>query len=218
MDYLEIIKNISTNLKELRKKTNKTQEQLIDEIGELNISLRTYKSYESGSTKYVPSLDKLSILASYFNVTIDSLISNRKTTYDDSFSKIDNLKRLAILIHCLALRPIKCDDPNNQYYGKYYFVSFDNDLHLYIDEYERIAKEKNFEFEYEGKPSILSLDDMINAIYNLKNLDEDWSLTLNRFNYLLLESGLNPEEYAANHYERIAKRRKVHQQKNENKR
>lgn len=43
-----IIENIAKNLKKLRKAARLTQEQLIEKIGDEKISLRSYKTYESG--------------------------------------------------------------------------------------------------------------------------------------------------------------------------
>ena len=49
-----IVKNIAQNLKKLRKYKGLTQEELISNIGEENLSLRSYKTYESGTSNLVP--------------------------------------------------------------------------------------------------------------------------------------------------------------------
>jgi len=46
-------------------------------------------------------------------------------------------------------------------------------------------------------------------ILEMANINEDWKPTLKRFEYLLSESGVNPDEYYYNHKERIINRRKT---------
>ncbi len=89
MDAKRIINNIATNLRKLRKSKNITQEELIKTIGEEKLSLRSYKTYESGTSSTIPLLEKIILLAEYYNVSLDYLILSKASTYDDSLSKKD---------------------------------------------------------------------------------------------------------------------------------
>jgi len=207
MDNKQITKNIAANLKKLRKRKGKTQEDVINAIKKYNLSLRSYKTYESGKATYTPSLDKLTLLADYFGVSLDYLIYNKSTTFDDSFTKEDCLKRLGRLIYSLVLRPVKELDPNSKYFGKYVFLSFDPDVSLFIDSIETKAAQNNNLFEYDGINNYKGINDFDNAIACLDNLKEDWSPAKERFDALLLESGINPDEYFEQRLNRINSRR-----------
>ena len=66
----KILKTFSTNLKELRINKNLSQLELSFKTG---ISLRIYQRYEYGNTNI--GLINLYKLATFFNMTIDELIS-----------------------------------------------------------------------------------------------------------------------------------------------
>ena len=63
--------NLSTNLKQLRKQSGKTQKQVAEELG---ITYQSYQAYELGIT--VPSLQNFINLAKLFDVSYDDLLNN----------------------------------------------------------------------------------------------------------------------------------------------
>ncbi len=195
LDKDEIKYNIANNLKKLRSKRGMTQEDLIYDLGEELISLRSYKSYESEKSKIVPSLDKIVILAKYFGCTVDRIIFGYEGTYDESYTKKDNLKRICALIYSLVLRPVKENDPTSPYYGQYYFLAYDQEVSLLIDKIEAMSREKNIKFYQTGE---ISLDhgkcyyDLINQI---EDLDENWEPSASRFKYLLNKSNIDVDDY-----------------------
>ena len=65
--------NFAEKLKAVRMQMGLTQDKLSTELG---ISKRTLINYETG--KFLPPSDKLPIIAKYFGVTIDSLISEEE--------------------------------------------------------------------------------------------------------------------------------------------
>jgi len=195
MIYNEIIKNVSSNLKRLRKEKNLTQENLIKLIGEENLSLRSYKTYESGKSSKVPLLEKLVLISKFYGVSLDELVFSRKSTYDDSFSKRDCLKRITSLMHSMTLKPIKENNSNNQFYGKYYFLSLDDDVTLLVDKIEASSLERklNFNFENINNDSIIEMYNK--AINEIPNLDDDWFPTFDRLKYLLTMSNMDADKY-----------------------
>lgn len=209
MDYNVIIKNIAKNLKELRKSKKLTQEQLIKEIGEENISLRSYKSYENGKSTRVPLLEKIAILADYYGCSLDYIVFNKNSIYSDSFTKKDILLRLAGLIYSLSLIPKKETDQNNNYCGKYYFYSFDEEISIFMDKLNVISKEKNYLFKYKAKDDLKMLEHYYKAIEEMPDLKENWSPSIDRLNKVLIESGRDPLEYYKKNSEEIEKCRSV---------
>lgn len=73
---------ISIRLVQLRKERNLTQQQLSDI---LNISRNTYAQYETGRRE--PDFNTAQLFASFFGVTMDSLLGNNITTPDLSQSE-----------------------------------------------------------------------------------------------------------------------------------
>ena len=154
-------------------------------------------------------MDKLIILADYYNVSLDLLIYSRSSTFDDSYSAKDNLKRLARLIYSLVLQPVKEKDPNHPHYGKYYFCAVDNEVKAFLDKFEVKAFENNNEYEFKNIVRYRGINDFDEIIYNTKGLDLDWSPTMERFRYILALNGEDPDEYTKNHMARIARNRKI---------
>ena len=60
---------LKENLKELRLHEGKLQREVADYLG---IRHQSYQEYESGKSE--PDIDKLIMLADYFDVTIDELV------------------------------------------------------------------------------------------------------------------------------------------------
>lgn len=80
-------------LKELRLKLNKTQEEVAQD---LKLKKQTYQNYEL--QKREPDIQTLIQLADYFNVSIDKLL-NRKTNDIDTSSFTDEKKECIKIIN-----------------------------------------------------------------------------------------------------------------------
>lgn len=70
---------IGNNLKALRKKLGKSQEEVAIEVG---TNRSTYSGYENGVAQ--PSIDSLIKISSFFKVTIDELLQNDFASYSES--------------------------------------------------------------------------------------------------------------------------------------
>lgn len=216
-DYIgkdDIKRIVAENLKELRKKKKLTQEELIQDFSEKYgndlISLRSYKSYESEKSEYIPSIEKLVLLADYFMCSLDYLICNHNSTYNDSFYKKDCLIRLCGLIYSLVLRPVKIIDQNSPYFGNYCFLSFDSEVNLLLDKMEVKSEEKNIKYYKKGEAIKDLIEDYYNIVNEIDDLDDDWSPTFERFNQLLVKSGINPDDYLSNHLMKIEEERRYY--------
>ncbi|WP_353779685.1 helix-turn-helix domain-containing protein [Winogradskyella sp. 3972H.M.0a.05] len=96
------MKNITKNIRHLRRLKNKTQEQFADELG---VSRSRIGSYEEGRSE--PPISFLEELSNYFNLPIDVIIKNDLTKATNvSFMEIGN-KRL--------LFPIVVDSDNQNF-------------------------------------------------------------------------------------------------------
>lgn len=207
MSIEEIKNNISKNLIKLRKEKKLTQQQLIEKIGEENISLRTYKEYESKKSYRTPQIEKIIILAEFFGVSLDQIVLGKASTYDDSYTKKDNLKRISRLIYSLVLMPIKEEDSNSPFYNKYYFVSFDPEVDIFLENINTLSKLKNYNFEYKDIYNYKGIEDFDECMASISNLNEDWKISESRFNYNLVERGINPQEYLKYKIESINSKR-----------
>ena len=210
-DYLEkdeIKEIIAHNLKELRKQKKLTQEALIFDLGEDLISLRSQKSYESGNSELLPSVENLVVLANYFGCSLDYLVLDHTSLNLKSFSEKDCLLRLCGLIYSLALKPEKDNNPNSLSFGQYYFVANDLETSLLMDKIEALSREKNVKYYQKGEEIE---KDIINEYYNIVNeiedLDDDWSPSMERYNQFLEKHGINSEFYLAKHLAMIEKER-----------
>lgn len=65
-------------LKELRKKMNKSQQQV---AADLNLNFYTYQNYELGRRQ--PDIETLKSLADYFNTTIDNIVGHSTNHFVD---------------------------------------------------------------------------------------------------------------------------------------
>ena len=209
MNDKEMIRNIATNLKALRAKKGLTQIQLIQAIGEEKISLRSYKTYENENSSRVPLLEKIAVIADYYKCSLDFIVFNKKSIYSDSFSLEDCFKRLSELICSMVLIPQKETDVNSDYYGKYYFLAYDKEVTYYIDKLFLISKQKNDKYEYYGIYDLKMLDYYNQVIDDFRDLNISFEPSEKRLKKVLLESGLNPDEFLKNNEERIQKKRKI---------
>lgn len=173
MNDKEIREAVAKTLKELRKANHLSQEDIVKKIGEDKISLRTYKTFESGKGKYVPSLEKISLFAEFYHKPIDYFISGRTFTYDDDFSWEATIKRFDRLFFGLVLVP--CDENNN------IFFIHDDELKLYLDQLTAKSSNSNYKFDkkFETMPiSVQFFDDAIND--TIKNAKSNTYLTKDR--------------------------------------
>ena len=205
----EIIKNIANNLRKLRTDKGLTQAQLVKEIGEEQISLRSYKTYENENSGRVPLLEKIAIIADYYKCSLDFIIYGKDSIYSDSFTLKDNLKRLAGLIYSFVLIPQREEDKNSPHYGKYFFMANDKEVTYYMDKINLISKQKNDEYEYYGVNDFRLLENYYEAIKELDKLDINLAPNLNRLKTIMLESGTNFEEYYESNKKKILKKRKI---------
>lgn len=211
----EIKAILAYNLKELRSKKNMTQEDLINDLGEELISLRSYKSYESGNSDCLPSVENLVALASYYECSLDYLVlDHRDSIYLDSFSKKDNLLRLCGLIYSLALRPEKDNDPNSITYGQYYFLSNDLEISLLIDKLIAFSRDKNIKYYQKSiKIERNIIEDYYNIVNEIDGLDDDWSPSLERYNQFLEKYGMDKNDYYARHLAMIERERTYYEKR-----
>ena len=214
MNFNIVIKTISKNLKELRKEKKMTQKQVVENIGESYLSLRSYKTYESGRSNRIPTLEKLATLAEFYNVSLDYLVFNKSSTYDDSFTKRDQLKRLGRLIHSAVLIAEKDTNSDSPTYGKYCFVSYDNDVTLFLDAFKLDASLKDRDFLYKGIQTRKGIFEFDQAIQKIDDLNEDWKPSPERYRSVLIEAGEDPDAYYKSQLAKISKARKVGIEKN----
>lgn len=126
----DLCKEIGKRLSRIRKDKKLTQEEVISSIGELNLSLRSLKSYEKGKTMI--ELPKLIVLADYYNVSLDYLIYGRKTINLDDGTWSASLTMLGRLASRFVLMPYK-SEKDEFYPGKWKFVAFDPETNAYMD-------------------------------------------------------------------------------------
>lgn len=92
--------SIGSKILELRMKKNISQEKLADE---LKVSRQSISKWETDQS--IPDLDKIQMLSQFFNVSVDSLVNDdEELIYDEvenndnQFTKINNFKRVAIIL------------------------------------------------------------------------------------------------------------------------
>ena len=151
--------------------------------------------YENENSNMVPLLDKLALLADYYNCSLDYLVFNKESVYKGSFKKKDILSRIADLIFSLSLIPVKETNPKNSHYGKYYFCSYDEDISIYLDKLEVKSREKNYLFKYKAINDLAMLEHFYKTIDEMPYLEEDFSPSFGRINQVVQEGGNDPLEY-----------------------
>ena len=88
LDIILTTKGEIMKLKELRKKSHKTQQEIATMLG---IQQNSYQRYENNES--LPNIDKLIKLADYYNVSIDYLVGR---IYQDDLGYISPDQRIAI--------------------------------------------------------------------------------------------------------------------------
>lgn len=77
---------VSERVKELRKNTGKTQEQISEELG---MNIKTYRAIETGAR--VGKIDTLCLLADYFHTSLDYLVGREEGLQEDFVMRVSNL-------------------------------------------------------------------------------------------------------------------------------
>lgn len=129
MNQDSIMENFSVALKRLRKAKKLSQEEVVKRIGPENLSLRSYKQYESGDSGHLPTIDKIVILAEFFDVNLDYLLLGWTCVFDASYTWTSQLKRLGRLVHSLVLLPCRDED------GHYCFKTYDPEVDIFMDRF-----------------------------------------------------------------------------------
>lgn len=196
---LEIIKKtIAKQLKELRKLKRETQKDVINAIGNYYLSERSYKSYENGTEKNLPSLEKLILLANHFDVPVDTLLSGKTYTDDDSFTWESTMKRLNRLIFTMVLsvQETSSDEiKKNPNLMKYFFLSFDKQIEIYLDSILSFCKKKNFDFYRRFKKISVSPKDFDKLIGDFVSDKSNLLPGPHRFEKVINSSGSTMEEW-----------------------
>lgn len=183
MDINKIKKNLSIQLRRLRKENgNLTQEDVINQIGEEYISLRTYKEYESGEGDSYPSIDKLVILADFFKVSIDELMTGRSITYDGDYTWNATLKRLNRLIYCFVLIPEKNGN-------EYNFRTLDKEVNVYTSNLFAACGKMNYSYYKHNRKieNLLKTYDEQAALF--KDEEESLEPKYKRLEYIMKTNG-----------------------------
>ena len=89
---------LSSKIKALRKEKKKTQQNLADL---LNIRRSTYGEYERG--KILPPMDKLKIIADYFGVTVDYLLTEEHKEDNTSRALVRQRRKNRIVISAISV-------------------------------------------------------------------------------------------------------------------
>lgn len=129
-EITKLTKNIGKRLLRLRKDKKKTQDAVINDIGEEKISLRSLKSYENGKT--LIDLTKLIYLADYYGSSLDYLIRGKDVIDLDDYSWVNTFRMLGRLMSSLVLFPEKIEDEKDVYYGCYNFLTLDPATVVYV--------------------------------------------------------------------------------------
>lgn len=125
--------NIGSNIKELRKRNNITQERLAEYIG---VTYQTVSKWENGTS--LPSISLLPSIANIFNISIDELYDIDKHTNDEKISvyeaeyealcsKGDNQGRVDLMRRALEEYPRNYEFMN--YLARSLYRCYNIDLH-----------------------------------------------------------------------------------------
>lgn len=102
------------------------------------------------------------------------------------------------MIYSCVIIPQKENDPQSPYYGKYYFIGYDEEFQLYVDKLFNFAKEKNYKFEVRNKDPYFNINDLDKFTEEFKEYREVLLPDENRLNKILPKAGENPETYREN--------------------
>ena len=166
-------KDFGERLKRLRNEKGLTLAETVEKLSKdyyIDIDEKSIRRYETG--EFLPKTDNLIAIAELFGVSLDYLIYGRHTSDDNSFTWKDSLKRLNRLIFSLVVYPIKNEDKNSKYYGKYTFVSADKEVEVYLERLTEFSKTKNY-FTGRGESPDFTIADYDALIGDLGELPDN---------------------------------------------
>lgn len=203
-------KEIGLRIKKQRQNYGYTIDKLVEILSNdyyIEIDEKSIRRYEKG--EFMPKIDNLIALSEIFGVSLDYLVFGKQTSNDNSFLWTDAFKRLNRLIYSCVIIPQKENDPQSPYYGKYYFIGYDEELQLYVDKLFNFAKEKNYKFEVRNKDPYFNINDLDKFTEEYKEYKEVLLPDENRLNEILLKAGEDPETYRENRTKTIIEKRKA---------
>ena len=180
----------------------------------LSILIIIYRRYEKGD--FLPKIDNLIVFAELFNTTLDYLVFGRETSDDNSFTWFDTLKRLNRLIYSLVLIPELEENKDSLYYHKYFFLSSDEELKLYIDKLVNFMGSKKYMFDYRSFSPYFDIHDMDALIQEFSEFKEKLVPSETRLKTVLYKLGINPSEYHENRIKEIKEKRNYNRTFTEN--
>lgn len=160
-------KQVGIRLKKLREDKKLTQEELVEKLQDkykIEINKRSVSRYENGSS---PNIDNLLYLADFYNVSVDFLLFGKTLTDDNSYSWSDTIKRLNRLLYQYVLYPIEIEDHEDSPFGKYIFVTFDEEIDCYMENYMQKAHVFDYKLRTKKEPSKIKIEELD----NLNNID-----------------------------------------------
>ena len=179
MDISKIRITIGNNLLKARRELGITQTEVADQYEKLfrkSIDERTIRRYEDGDI----TLEGLLYMAEFYNKTIDYFLYGHETMRDDSLKWEDQLKRLNRLVYSAVLVPQKCNEMMSPYYGKYIYVSPDEETNLHMERVEVMCKTKNY-LNRKGKPDFdHMLKDFDSEVSRIVDKEDEILLDINR--------------------------------------
>ena len=175
----EISKEIGKRLINLRKEINKTQQEVADSIPGLTIQM--ISSYENG--KQSPAIENLIKISSFYNVSIDYLLTGKETS--KSVSKITNYEELIRTILMIKECGIFTVSTSMGYVGVDYSCEYDYNLfshnetlYRFNENYEKLLAAKEIMGEEMYK---MALDGLISKYKNTPIKEENPTPTLVKF-------------------------------------
>lgn len=86
--FMYNLSKVGVRVKELRKKSGNTQEEISEKLG---INIKTYRAIENGTR--VGRVDSLCIIAEYFDVSVDYLLGREISAEKDFDLQYSNLPK-----------------------------------------------------------------------------------------------------------------------------
>lgn len=188
METEKMMKGIAKRLKKLRKERGLTQSSLIEKVGEFNISLRTYKSYEKGEA--LPFIDKIALLADFFGVTVDYLIKGESSIKDDPLLFPNALKMINRLLFSGVMVSEVIRDENHTQHGKHVFLVVDKETNSYLDYLDANVSKENFFFKLKSSSKDVSAKNFDAFIDEFSNLNISLDDNSKRLSKILDELGI----------------------------
>ncbi len=191
MNLKAIKRNIGKILLKARNESGMTQADVSSKYKALSgkeIDERTIRRYEDGDI----TLEGLLYMSEIYNKTVDYFLYGHETMRNDSLRWEDQLKRLNRLVYSAVLIPEKYDDVMSPYYGKYCYISLDEETNVHMERIETMCKTKNY-LNRKGKPDFNHLlKDFDDDVTTIVDKDEEIKLELNRIIKLFKKNNEDP--------------------------